>query len=105
MTTPETPQGGASEPLTVEQGATVIRGAYMSEAIGQNAADIQVWLEAILTCVVQGERERALEEAAKEAESYCSPATWAHAEDQPYTLGREIAAAIRALTATEDRHD
>lgn len=37
------------------------------------------------------------------AEDHFSPATWRYAKDQPYTIGREIAAAIRARGDDEQK--
>jgi hypothetical protein len=47
----------------------------------------------------------AYEACAKVAEDYFSPATWRYAEDQPYTIGREIAAAIRARSCSLETED
>lgn len=43
-------------------------------------------------------RAEVLEEAAKAAEEHYSESVYRYAENQPYTIGREIAEAIRALS-------
>ena len=68
-----------------------------------NCKDIELAISAAVAealSLAEQDRTRAVaaerEACAKAAEEYFSATTWAYSENEPYTIGREIADAIRA---------